>query len=50
VVQDPQTAQAALMPAAALARVHSARVLPLQGIADLLRGLHPAAKGGADGR
>jgi two-component system chemotaxis response regulator CheB len=50
VVQDPQTAQAPLMPAAALARVPSTRVLTLQGIADLLRDLPHAARGAADGR
>ena len=39
VVQEPQSAQVALMPASALQRIVPDHVLPLAGIADLLRGL-----------
>lgn len=41
VVQDPAEAQAALMAEAALAAAPGGRVLPLAGIAGLLRGLAP---------
>jgi len=44
VVQDPQTAQAALMPAAALQRAEPDHVLPLDGIAALLLGLASAPR------
>jgi two-component system chemotaxis response regulator CheB len=39
IVQSPDTAESATMPRAALEVVPSARVLPIQGIADLLRTL-----------
>lgn len=39
VVQEPQSAQVALMPASALQRIVPDHVLPLEGIADLLRRL-----------
>lgn len=39
VVQDPQTAQASLMPYSALQRLQPDHLLPLEGIADLLRRL-----------
>jgi two-component system chemotaxis response regulator CheB len=39
VVQDPQSAQVPLMPASALQRVKADHVLPLAGIAELLRTL-----------
>jgi two-component system chemotaxis response regulator CheB len=42
VVQDPQTAQAALMPASALQRAQPDHVLALDGIAALLQRLSPA--------
>jgi hypothetical protein len=37
-IQDPETAEVPIMPAAALARV-SAHILPLDGIAAFLEGL-----------
>jgi len=43
VVQEPQSAQAALMPACALQRIAPDHVLPLAGIAGLLRALAGAA-------
>jgi two-component system chemotaxis response regulator CheB len=43
VVQEPQSAQAALMPESALHRVVPDHVLPLARIADLLRSLAPSA-------
>ena len=45
IVQDPATALVSTMPAAALARMHADHVLPLAGIATLLRTLDAAVIG-----
>ena len=47
IVQDPATAAIATMPEAALRRVTADHVLPLDGIAALLRSLEPGLAGKA---